>query len=120
MDSEHTIDSGIGVTGEEETVLVEKPEEDVSESSDSIEAEEAMFAAVHNYLTCELAERYPQDLQQGAEVKWLCFTSTNWVYTIHPAPAVFTVQIIEYYSILIVYYCYNRQYFILLSWLFQF
>jgi len=50
----------------------------------------------------------PQDLQQGAEEKWLCFTSTNWVYTIYPAPAVFTVQMIVYYSILIVYYCYNR------------
>ena len=114
MDSEHTIDSDIGVTEEEETVPVEKPEEDVSESSDNIEAEEAMFAAVHNYLTCELAERYPQDLQQGAEEKWLCFTGTNWVYTIHPAPAVFTVQIIVYYSILIVYYCYNRLYLLLL------
>ena len=79
-----------------------------------IEAEEAMFAAVHNYLTCELAERYLQDLQQGAEEKWLCFTCTNWVYTIHPAPAVFTVQIIVYYSILIVYYCYNRLYLVLL------
>ena len=88
MDSEHTIDSDIGVTGDEVTVPVEKPKENVSKSSDNIEA---MFAAVHNYLTCELAERYTQDLQQGAEVKWLCFTCTNWVYTIHPAPAVFTV-----------------------------
>ena len=48
IDSEHTIDSDIGVTGDEETVPVEKPEEDVSKSSDDIEAEEAMFAAVHN------------------------------------------------------------------------
>ena len=54
-DSEHTIDSDIGVTGDEETVPVEKPE-----SSDNIEAEEVTFAAVHNYLTCELAERYPK------------------------------------------------------------
>ena len=54
-DSEHTIDSDIGVTGDEETVPVEKPE-----SSDNIEAEEATFAAVHNYLTCELAKRYPK------------------------------------------------------------
>ena len=45
-DSEHTIDSDIGVTGDEETVPVEKPE-----SSDNIEAEEVTFAAVHNYLT---------------------------------------------------------------------
>ena len=62
MDSEHTIDSDIGVTGDKETVPVEKPEEDVSKSSDNIEAE---------------GKRYPQDLQQGAEEKWLRFTCTN-------------------------------------------
>jgi len=72
IDSEHTIDSDIGVTGDE-MVPVEKPEEDMSKSSDNIEGEEAMFAAVHNYLTCELEERYPQDLQQGAEEKWLFY-----------------------------------------------
>ena len=86
VDSEHTIDSDIGVTGDEEMVPVEKPEEDVSESSDNIEAEEVMFAAVHNYLTCELAERYPQDLQQGAEENGcVLLVRTAWVYTIHPA-----------------------------------
>ena len=57
MDSEHTIDSDIGVTGDEETVPAEKPEEDVSESSDNIEAERGNVAALHNFLTCELAER---------------------------------------------------------------
>ena len=99
MDSEQTIDSDIGVTGDEETVPVEKPEEDVPTT---LRQKRQCLLQCTNYLTCELAERYPQDLQQGAEEKWLCFTCTNWVYTIHPAPAVFIVQIIVYYCILIV------------------
>ena len=61
MDSEHTIDSDIGVTGarDEETVPVEKPEEDVSKSSDNIEAEEAMFAAVHKLFNMRIGGTLP-------------------------------------------------------------
>ena len=61
MDSEHTIDSDIGVTGDE-TVPVEKPEEDVSKSSDNIEAEEAMFAAVHKLFNMRIGGTLPPRL----------------------------------------------------------
>ena len=49
----------IGVTGDEETVPVEKPEEDVSKSSDNIEAEEAMFAAVHKLFNMRIDGTLP-------------------------------------------------------------
>ena len=62
MDSEHTINSDIGVTGDKETVPVEKPEEDVSKSSDNIEAEEAMFAAVHKLFNMRIGGTLPPRL----------------------------------------------------------
>ena len=84
MDSEHTIDSDIGVTGDEETVQVEKPEEDVSESSNNIEAEEAMFAAVHKLFNMRIGGTLPPRLTARSRSGCVLLVRTGSTLYIQP------------------------------------